>query len=71
MQLCPPDGFANAIVSARTLLHNTDVSARTLLNNADVSAPVQNRPCSKLTALGHALVDGTRSTFFLQAKCMP
>ena len=37
IQSCPPDGFANAIVSARMLLHNAIVSAR---------------PYSKLNALG-------------------
>ena len=57
--------FAYAMVSARTLLHSASVSARTLFAYAALSAPVQNRPCSKLNALGR------RNTFAIsQAKCM-
>ena len=52
MQKCPPDGFAYAVVSARTLLHNAIVSARTHLHIQLCPPPCKNRPCSKLNALG-------------------
>ena len=60
MQYCPPDGFACAIVSARTLLHNAIVSARTHLH-VQLCPP----PCKTVLAVNKLpLVDGTRSPFF-------
>ena len=57
---CPPDAFAYAIVSVRTLLHNALCPP-----DAVVSAPVQNRSCSKLNALGRR---NTFDIFFVQDK---